>query len=311
MIRYIDVFQASERGRRDFNEDVERIVLNMRYGPDDPVNADRAPVDVFIVCDGHGPHGTNGGQIVAEYVAEGLEKHLSHPRLRYPLSAEYVRKAYSSIQNKIKQHPKGIAKHAGCTALVLVRYMHQNNVWIQVINLGDCRAVMSKSGIAVPLTRDHKPHWPDEKRRIDKVNETTHLRERVHFEEGDWRIKELSVSRSFGDMDNAPYISHVPDIFTYPLTNQDKFIVLACDGVWDVLENHEVINFVSDHLTNNHIELYDLPNGYNHRQHPREMTIADKLARYAIARGSGDNVSVIIIDLYAILSRRNDGPFGS
>jgi serine/threonine protein phosphatase PrpC len=305
MIRYIDVFQASERGRRDFNEDVERIVLNMRYGVGEHINTGKAPVDVFIVCDGH------GGSMVAEYASEELEKHLTHPRLRYPLSAEYVKKVYNSIQNKVKQHPKRIAKHAGCTALVLIRYMYQNNVWIQVINLGDCRAVMSKSGIAVPLTRDHKPHWPDEKRRIDKVNETNPgVHERVHFAENDWRIKELSVSRSFGDLDNAPYISHIPDVFTYPLTNQDKFIILACDGVWDVLENHEVINFVSDHLTNNHIELYDLPNGYNHRQHPREMTIADKLARYAIARGSGDNVSVIIIDLYAILSRRNDGPFG-
>jgi len=304
MNRYIDVYRASDKGLRDTNEDVEKVIVNMRIG-DDTYQLDKCSADVFILCDGH------GNSLVAEFVAHELEKNLTHIRTRYPLSSEYVKKLYSSIQNKIKLHPKRIADYAGCTALVMVRYIYQSAIWIQVMNLGDCRAVMSKSGMAIPLTRDHKPYWPDEKRRIDRINETRPISKQahVHFDSGDWRIRDLSVSKSFGDLDNQPYISHCPDVFNYPLSNHDKFIVLACDGVWDVLENHEVINFISDHLTNNHIELYDIPNRYSHDQLPSKMSIAHKLAKYAIARGSTDNVSVIIIDLYASLSKKNEEQF--
>ena len=307
MIRYIDVYRASLQGHRDANEDVEKVIVNMYYG--DGVNenyrADKTPADIFIICDGH------GGSSVAEYVASELEKYLTNVRIRYPLNVDYVKKLYTSIQKKIVNHPERIGQLTGSTALVVIRYVYQNSLWIQVINLGDCRAVISKSGIAVPLTQDHKPHWPDEKRRIDKVNENRlpRDREKVKFNEGDWRIKDLSVSRSFGDLDNYPYVTHVPEVYNYLLTNQDKFIVIACDGVWDVLENHEVINFVSDHLMGNHIELYDIPLLYDHRQHPPNMSIAKKLAKYTIARGSRDNVSVIIIDLYASQSKKNENVF--
>ncbi len=78
-------------------------------------------------------------------------------------------------------------------------------------------------------------------------------------------------------MDNKPHISHIPDIYYYDLTKDDKFIVMACDGVWDVLDNTTVVNFVSQQLKN------------------KKKDIAHALASYAITKGSTDNVSVIVI----------------
>jgi len=117
---------------------------------------------------------------------------------------------------------------------------------------------------------------------------------KIHFDSNDWRIGDLSVSKSFGDVDNTPYVDHIPESFIYPLLIEDEFIVIACDGVWDVLQNHEVVNFIRDHIHNNGIELYDIPHIYSSRDIVNQ-NIATKLGTYAIARGSADNVSIMII----------------
>ena len=60
-----------------------------------------------------------------------------------------------------------------------------------------------------------------------------------------------------------------------------KFIVLACDGLWDVLTNQDVVNFINE-------ELY---------KKEKNIDISKKLAEYAISKGSTDNISIIIIYL--------------
>ena len=72
---------------------------------------------------------------------------------------------------------------------------------------------------------------------------------------------------------------------------------MACDGVWDVLQNHEVANFVRDHLNHNQIQYYDIKNRYPTEETAKQKNIARKLASYAIAKNSTDNVSIFIIFL--------------
>ena len=67
---------------------------------------------------------------------------------------------------------------------------------------------------------------------------------KIQFDGHDWRIKDLSLSRAFGDLDASPFVTHEPEIYKYKLSSKDKFMVLACDGLWDVLSNQEVVNFV-------------------------------------------------------------------
>lgn len=289
MNRRIKLHKTSLCGLRESNEDVEKY--NMNLGEDGyPINEQYAPVDFFLVCDGH------GGRMVADFVAPKLEQYLMKRNLIYPLSHKYICKIYNYIQQELINHPQGIARACGCTALVVVRYLdNQNRQNIQVINIGDCRAVISRKGLAIPLCKDHKPFWSDEKRRIDLVNSKYNMNQKIHFDAGDWRIGDLSVSRSFGDLDNTPYITHIPESFTYPLKNDDEFIIIACDGLWDVMQNHEAVNFVRDHMNKNNTEYYIIPNRYPTSETQNMENIARKLANYAIAKGSSDNVSILII----------------
>lgn len=291
---------VSKCGHRDSNEDVERFLLNL--SPEgDLVNRKYTAADFFVVCDGH------GGKEVADFIAPKLEKFLMEktPKypLRYPLTDKYIHTVYNTLQKRLQDHPENIAKYCGCTALVVVMYLNARNERnIQVINSGDCRAILSRGGLAVPLSIDHKPSWPDEKKRIDAVNLKYGTNKQVKFNGGDFRIGDLSVSRAFGDLDNTPHVTHRPEIYNHKLCNEDEFIIIACDGVWDVLRNEEVVNFVRDHRANNHIKLYNIPHMYPRTYLPNDKShnpknIAEKLADYAIARGSTDNVSIIIVFL--------------
>ena len=293
MPRDISLHKTSVRGYRPQNEDVERYNMNLSVDGYALV-PEYAPVDFFVICDGH------GGSQVAEFVAPVLENYFMDRNLVYPVSQGYLTKVYTVIQQELIGHPKRIARACGCTALVLVRYLDNfGKKNIQVINIGDCRAVLSRKGLPIPLCKDHKPFWSDEKTRIDQVNETCKIPRKIYREhpQDDWRVGDLSVSRSFGDLDNTPHVTHIPESFHYKLQSDDEFIVLGCDGLYDALQNHEVINFVRDHMNNNHINLYNIPHRYpNPNAEPfNKENIARKLADYAIARGSTDNVSIFII----------------
>ena len=85
--------------------------------------------------------------------------------------------------------------------------------------------------------------------------------------------------KTFGDLSAEPYVTCQPDIFKYKISSCDKFIVLACDGLWDVLSNNDVVNFI---LLKYHSD--------NEKQN-----IATDLAKHAIAKGSTDNISIIIV----------------
>ena len=291
MKRNISLHKSSLCGIRPQNEDVERYNLNLSIKGEsfDPAYA---AVDFFAVCDGH------GGSEVSKFVTPLLEKYLMRKDLQFPLPMSYINKVYSQIQQEVVQHPKKIGAACGSTALVMLRYLDRDyRCNVQIINLGDCRAILSRKGLPIPLSKDHKPYWPDEKRRIDKVNQKYGTNIQVSFSEGDWRIGDLSVSRSFGDLDNAPFISHYPDAFNYRLESNDEFIVLSCDGLTDVMENHEIVNFIRDNVTHNHLEMYEIPGKYPSKEVVVHHNVARKLAEYALACDSGDNVSVLIIFL--------------
>lgn len=99
--------------------------------------------------------------------------------------------------------------------------------------------------------------------------------------EGVVRIGDLSLSRAFGDGDNAPYISQKPDIFLKKITPQTKYIVMACDGLWDIVESEDLGKVINKILKAN----------------PKADNLAVELAQYALNEGSGDNVSVIVIEV--------------
>ena len=63
------------------------------------------------------------------------------------------------------------------------------------------------------------------------------------------------MSRSFGDeVGHEVGVIVNPEIEEYEFVNEDKFIVLASDGIWEFISNEEVINIVKDFYLNNDID---------------------------------------------------------
>jgi serine/threonine protein phosphatase PrpC len=287
MVRIINLHQDSQIGRRSNNEDVEKYMLNLNFNGQ-PIKDTLAPIDFFLICDGH------GGVKVAKIVSEILFSEFTKKTLQYPLTTEYINNIFNNINDILIAKYHTISSECGCTALIVIRYCDNNREKLQIINLGDCRAVLSRDGVASPLTKDHKPSWPDEQKRINMINIKNGTNNKIRYIDGDWRVHDLSVSRAFGDLNAKPEVSHIPEIFNCMMNKKDEFIVIACDGLWDVMQNHEVINFIKAHIEEKNPNSFKIKNRYPTEEILRYKSIAKKLSQYAIAKGSTDNISIII-----------------
>lgn len=170
----------------------------------------------------------------------------------------------------------------GCTAItVYMKRTLQDDGWeLTCANLGDSRAVLFNQNQVIPLSEDHKPSNPEEKSRIESAG--GHVsRNRV---DGD-----LALSRAFGDFSfkNESLEPHeykiiaIPDV-THRIVKDDddsdpiSFVVLACDGIWDVFSNEDLVNTVRQHMSE--IGLFDpnvpVPDKF---LHPAKEMWVDKL----------------------------------
>jgi len=149
----------------------------------------------------------------------------------------------------------GVCDKVGCTAVCILLSERE----VVCANAGDSRAILCRKGKPVELSHDHKPNDVEERQRIEaaggRVEEMT-VGKRVHY-----RVNgNLNLSRAIGDMefkkltDSGPekqMICSTPDVIRVPLTEDDEFIALACDGVWDVKTNQEICDFVGERLRKN------------------------------------------------------------
>ena len=134
---------------------------------------------------------------------------------------------------------------SGCTAVTLVITPDGKLV---CGNAGDSRCVLSRGGKAVPLSFDHKPTNEEETRRIMAAGGTV----------SGGRVQgNLALSRAIGDFEfkqgthltpEQQMVTADPEVTITQLVPEDEFIVLACDGIWDVMTNEEVVDFVSQRL---------------------------------------------------------------
>lgn len=115
-------------------------------------------------------------------------------------------------------------------------------------NCGDSRAVLARAEHAVFGTNDHKP---------TNQEETTRVRNAGGFVEMGRVCGNLAVSRALGDFQykdcpnlspEKQKISVAPDVSTIDRNPHDEFIILACDGIWDVMSNQQAVTFVAAHL---------------------------------------------------------------
>jgi len=122
------------------------------------------------------------------------------------------------------------------------------NRQLVVANAGDSRCVISRNGQAYNLSRDHKPELEAERERIQSAGGYIKM---GHVNGS------LNLSRAIGDMElkqnkflspDKQILTANPDINIVELCDDDEFIVLACDGIWDCMSSQQLVDFIREHI---------------------------------------------------------------
>jgi serine/threonine protein phosphatase PrpC len=219
-----------------------------------------------------------------------------------PSVASYVaalRSAFAEIEANVVSNDE--FESQGSTAVaVIVHESDDGHRTILSANVGDSRAILCRNNTAVDLTRDHKPNDTREKARIFAMGETIEWDRiaRVH------RVRTLSLSRAIGDRYAKPVVSSDVEIAHYPIptltttdnnVDNDDFILLASDGLWDVMSSNDVAQYVKSVMDS---KLQQQTNNKNDNQNYKFLLrkqMAKSVAQEALKRGSADNVCVIMV----------------
>ncbi|PRP74396.1 hypothetical protein PROFUN_10294 [Planoprotostelium fungivorum] len=218
------------QGMRRHMEDQNLILAK----PNLLFNLNRAPVQAYYgIYDGH------SGKLAAEYARTHLHSNIfdefstglawSEENLVAALQKGYLRTNVEFNQLAGKN-----SINSGTTAASII-------VWgdkLFVANVGDSEVVISRGGVATVLTHSHLPDKPEEKERIQRLGGIV-----VHY--GTWRVNGLlSVSRSIGDNGLDKLVIADPYVAVVERTKEDEFLIMATDGLWDVIKYQEACEFV-------------------------------------------------------------------
>lgn len=177
-------------------------------------------IQFHAVFDGHG--GTR--------VSEWLQREMVKAVERFLKSEETVERALKKACETLDQVLVRDRFESGSTCIAVLIEERTQTAW--VMNVGDSRCTFSNGW----SSKDHKPTTNDEQTRIDLA--------------GGWVVNNrvsglLAVSRAFGDWQFKPVVTAEPDITKINL-DQQKFAILACDGLWDVLSNDIACSLAGD-----------------------------------------------------------------
>ncbi|KAJ6004140.1 hypothetical protein N7499_000208 [Penicillium canescens] len=230
---------SAMQGWRISMEDAHAAVLDLQAkytgtSDDKPTDPEHR-LAFFGVYDGH------GGDKVALFTGENLHKIVSRQESFAKGDIEQAMKdGFLATDRAILEDPRYEEEVSGCTASTSI--ISKDKIW--VANAGDSRSVLGVKGRAKPLSFDHKPQNEGEKARISAAGGF------VDF----GRVNgNLALSRAIGDFEfkKSPELSPeqqivtaYPDVTVHELTNDDEFLVIACDGIWDCQSSQAVVEFV-------------------------------------------------------------------
>lgn len=246
-----------KRGRREHMED--------RYTAKDNLRGEHN-LAFFGIFDGH------GGAKAAEYAANNLEKNVLDEVIISDEEdvEEAVKRGYLNTDSDfLKEDLNG----GTCSVTALIR-----NGNLIVSNAGDCRAVISRGGVAEALTSDHRPSREDERDRIETLGGY------VDLCRGVWRIQgSLAVSRGIGDRHLKQWVTAEPETKILRVEPEHDLLILASDGLWDKVSNQEAVDVARPFFLGN--------------SRPQALLACKKLVELSASRGSLDDTSVMLIKL--------------
>lgn len=223
---YVKVGSSCMQGWRINMEDAHTHLLTL------PSDKDSCYFGVF---DGH------GGAKVAQYAGNNLHKRIvNNEYYSRGNIAEALRQGFLHLDTEMQKDEAMKDELAGTTALVVL--LKNNKIFCG--NVGDSRAVASVAGRVEALSFDHKPSNDNETRRIVAAGGWVELN-RVNGN--------LALSRALGDFvfkkndkkkPEEQIVTAFPDVVEKEINPDYEFVILACDGIWDVLENEDVVKFI-------------------------------------------------------------------
>lgn len=264
-----------------YNQDALAVLLPLP----DPLQA----VSLFAVFDAHGRNGHRMSAFVAQRFTREFRSSLSHKYSTVATALQHsCRRTAASIRDAALD-----SLMTGTTLAAAV--VHEG--YVTCANLGDSRIIVAtlRNGGLVPvaLTEDHAPEVPRERKRIESAGGRVERWTPSGVDTGpprvwlkDKRLPGLSISRAIGDTILSGIVTSEPDITAYSLSEQDQFLIVATDGIWNVMTNQDVVQFVSAHANNS----------------PQRITEA--LVRHAATRwfANGgdtiDDISAIVVKLH-------------
>ncbi|XP_060212971.1 putative protein phosphatase 2C 53 [Lycium barbarum] len=219
----------------------------------------------FGVFDGHG--GAKAAEFAVKNLGRNVITEVASKSEEGP--EEAVRKGYLTTDAEfLKLNANG----GSCCVTALV----QNGELI-VSNAGDCRAVMSRGGVAEALTVDHKPSRQDEMERIQRLGGY------VDCVRGVWRIQgSLAVSRGLGDSRLKRWVVAEPETKILTIEPECEFLILASDGLWEKVSNQEAVDLLRPFCVGVDNQL---------------LSACKKLVDLAVTRGSADDITAMVIQL--------------
>jgi serine/threonine protein phosphatase PrpC len=203
------------QGKRDYMED--RFIVQESFYKD---------YDLYAVFDGH------GGDFVAEFCRRNILTVLSNELEKTTNIHNALHDTFIILDKLVPLHQSYMT---GTTCLVVL--VSPSNAIIA--NCGDSRAIANSNDVPIALSKDHKP-ITTERTRIQELG--GHV---IQTQGGVWRVSgELAVSRAIGDKHLRPYVIPNPEVFQIDFVPSNKFIVIATDGLWDIMTNNDVVNII-------------------------------------------------------------------
>ena len=245
------------------------------------------PEQFFIgVCDGHGMF----GHFVSEYVTKFLPE-----KIKSISTDESIKEAFLTIQKSLlNENTKIDISLSGttCTSVII------SPEKIICANIGDSRAILARyeNGTynVINLSRDHKLTEPDEMKRI--INNGGVIKQYYNDKNKEYigpkrvflnniEIPGLPMSRSIGDSiaHNIGVISE-PEIFKFNYKGNEKFIIVASDGIWKYIDSEECVNIMKEYYENN----MDAIGGLN-------ILVKEAFKRWKNEEEIVDDITVIVV----------------
>uniref|UniRef100_A0A453F8J7 protein-serine/threonine phosphatase n=1 Tax=Aegilops tauschii subsp. strangulata TaxID=200361 RepID=A0A453F8J7_AEGTS len=182
------------------------------------------------------------------------------------------------------------ADNVGSTAVVAIVCSSH----VITANCGDSRVVLCRGKEPIALSVDHKPDRKDERARIEAAGGKV-------IDWNGYRVSGiLAMSRSIGDRYLKPFLIPKPEVSIVARAKDDDCLILASDGLWDVMSNEDACKVARRQILlwyKNNNDGANSDGGSEPTMNPAAKAAADCLVRLALSKGSGDNISVIVIDL--------------